>query len=85
MKITSKKKHFQYTYQLSSKFNYFAGHPHEGSSYPSQKVLQTAWHRLEHAKSRISELDNHRNRLGADMSRNPSNAAQKPGIYVYAN
>lgn len=33
------------------------GHPHEGSSYPSQKVLQTAWHRLEHARSRISELD----------------------------
>ena len=33
------------------------GHPHEGSSYPSQKILQSAWHRLEHAKSRISELD----------------------------
>ena len=48
------------------------GHPHEGSSYPSQKVLQTAWHRLEHAKSRISELDNHRNRLGADLPRTSS-------------
>merc|ERR1712223_120316 len=65
--------HVRYLTQVST------GHPHEGSSYPSQKVLQTAWHRLEHAKSRISELDNHRNRLGADMSRNPSNAIQKPG------
>jgi hypothetical protein len=57
------------------------GHPHEGSSYPSQKVLQTAWHRLEHAKSRISELDNHRHRVGADLARNTtaSNSAQKPG------
>lgn len=57
------------------------GHPHEGSSYPSQKVLQTAWHRLEHAKSRISELDNHRNRLATDPSRNSatSSALQKPG------
>lgn len=31
--------------------------PHEGSSYPSQKVLQTAWHRLEHAKGKIADLD----------------------------
>merc|ERR1712141_57800 len=69
--------------KLSEQIKYLTqvstGHPHEGSSYPSQKVLQTAWHRLEHAKSRISELDNHRNRLGADMSRNQSNAIQKPG------
>jgi len=55
------------------------GHPHEGSSYPSQKVLQTAWHRLEHAKSRISELDNHRNRIGADLARNSSSTVQKQG------
>jgi mediator of RNA polymerase II transcription subunit 11 len=33
------------------------GHPHEGSSYPAQKVLQCAWHRLEHTKSRLQELD----------------------------
>merc|ERR1719211_90324 len=33
------------------------GQPHEGSSYASQKVLQMAWHRLEHARSRVSELD----------------------------
>ena len=36
------------------------GHPHEGSSYPSQKVLQTAWHRLEHARSRVAELQANR-------------------------
>ena len=33
------------------------GQPHEGSSYASQKVLQMAWHRLEHARSRVAELD----------------------------
>merc|ERR1712098_301982 len=33
------------------------GQPHEGSSYASQKVLQMAWHRLEHARSRVGELD----------------------------
>jgi hypothetical protein len=33
------------------------GHPHEGSSYPAQKVLQCGWHRLEHTKSRLNELD----------------------------
>jgi len=40
------------------------GHPHEGSSYPSQKVLQSAWHRLEHVKTRISELDRLRQQAG---------------------
>ena len=47
--------------KLSEQIKYLTqvstGHPHEGSSYPSQKVLQTAWHRLEHAKSRIGELE----------------------------
>lgn len=71
--------------KLSDQIRYLTqvstGHPHEGSSYPSQKVLQTAWHRLEHAKSRISELDNHRNRLGTDSTRNTatSSATQKQG------
>ena len=48
--------------KLSEQIKYLTqvstGHPHEGSSYPSQKVLQSAWHRLEHVKNRISELDN---------------------------
>ena len=47
--------------KLSEQIKYLTqvstGHPHEGSSYPSQKVLQSAWHRLEHVKTRISELD----------------------------
>jgi len=47
--------------KLSEQIKYLTqvstGHPHEGSSYPSQKVLQTAWHRLEHAKTRIGEFE----------------------------
>ena len=47
--------------KLSEQIKYLTqvstGHPHEGSSYPSQKVLQSAWHRLEHVKTRITELD----------------------------
>ncbi len=47
--------------KLSEQIRYLSqvstGHPHEGSSYPSQKVLQSAWHRLEHVKTRISELE----------------------------
>lgn len=33
------------------------GQPHEGSGYASQKVLQMAWHRLEHVRSGVNELD----------------------------
>nr|XP_018915220.1 PREDICTED: mediator of RNA polymerase II transcription subunit 11-like [Bemisia tabaci] len=29
----------------------------QGSGYASQKVLQMAWHRLEHVRSRVMELD----------------------------
>merc|ERR1719211_567298 len=43
--------HIRYLSQVST------GQPHEGSSYASQKVLQMAWHRLEHARSRVSELE----------------------------
>merc|ERR1719431_1198841 len=47
--------------KLTDNINYLSkvstGQPHEGSSYASQKVLQMAWHRLEHARSRVSELD----------------------------
>merc|ERR1712055_811659 len=48
---TSLTEHIKYLSQVST------GQPHEGSSYASQKVLQMAWHRLEHARSRVSELD----------------------------
>ncbi len=47
--------------KLSEQIRYLSqvstGHPHEGSSYPSQKALQSAWHRLEHVKTRIGELE----------------------------
>lgn len=38
------------------------GQPHEGSGYASQKVLQMAWHRLEHARSRVNELERVKNK-----------------------
>merc|ERR1711997_1149021 len=54
--------------KLSEQIKYLTqvstGHPHEGSSYPSQKVIQSAWHRLEHVKTRISELDRVRQQAG---------------------
>lgn len=47
--------------KLSEQIKYLTqvstGHPHEGSSYASQKVLESAWHRLEMVKTRINELD----------------------------
>ena len=30
---------------------------HKGSGYASAKVLQMAWHRIHHAKSRLKELE----------------------------
>ncbi|ELT97613.1 hypothetical protein CAPTEDRAFT_175848 [Capitella teleta] len=33
------------------------GHPHEGSSYSGLKDAHMAYHRLEHVKSRLAELD----------------------------
>ncbi|KRG06830.1 uncharacterized protein Dmoj_GI11315, isoform B [Drosophila mojavensis] len=33
------------------------GQPHEGSGYASAKVLQMAWHRIQHARSRVRELE----------------------------
>lgn len=42
---------------------YLIGQPHEGSGYASQKVLQMAWHRLEHARSRVNELERIKNKL----------------------
>jgi len=43
--------------QISYLTQVSTGQPHEGSSYASQKVLHMAWHRLEHARSRLSELE----------------------------
>ena len=47
--------------KLSEQINYLTqvstGQAHEGSGYASAKVLQMAWHRIHHAKSRIRELE----------------------------
>ncbi|XP_046677025.1 mediator of RNA polymerase II transcription subunit 11 isoform X2 [Homalodisca vitripennis] len=47
--------------KLTEQINYLTqvstGQPHEGSGYASQKVLQMAWHRLEHLRSRVNELE----------------------------
>ncbi|CAB0009324.1 unnamed protein product [Nesidiocoris tenuis] len=56
--------------KLTEQINYLTqvstGQPHEGSGYASQKVLQMAWHRLEHARSRVNELE----RMKASHTRN---------------
>ncbi|KAI1293702.1 Mediator of RNA polymerase II transcription subunit 11 [Halotydeus destructor] len=44
-------KQIQYLNQVST------GQAHEGSAYASQKVLNMAWHRLQHSKTQIHELD----------------------------
>lgn len=47
--------------KLSDQINYLTqvstGQPHEGSGYASAKVLQMAWHRIQHARSRVHELE----------------------------
>jgi len=50
------------------------GQPHEGSCYASQKVLNMAWHRLEHSKSRLNELD----RLKATHGQQQGQVPQQP-------
>merc|ERR1712137_1072820 len=49
-------KHINYLSQVST------GQPHEGSAYGSQKRWKSAWHRLEHTRSRLHELENLKNR-----------------------
>ncbi|XP_063216249.1 mediator of RNA polymerase II transcription subunit 11 [Bacillus rossius redtenbacheri] len=52
--------------KLTEQINYLTqvstGQPHEGSGYASQKVLQMAWHRLEHVRSRVNELERIKNK-----------------------
>lgn len=47
--------------KLSDQINYLTqvstGQPHEGSGYASAKVLQMAWHRISHVRSRVRELE----------------------------
>ncbi|XP_023242706.1 mediator of RNA polymerase II transcription subunit 11 [Centruroides vittatus] len=48
-------KHITYLTQVST------GQAHEGSSYATQKVMHMAWHRLEHARSRLTDLERIKN------------------------
>ncbi|CAB3360078.1 Hypothetical predicted protein [Cloeon dipterum] len=52
--------------KLSDQISYLTqvstGQPHEGSGYASAKVLQMAWHRLEHVRSRINNLEKIKNK-----------------------
>jgi len=55
--------------ELSGHINYLTqvstGQAHEGSSYGAQKTLQMAWHRLEHARAKVVELERNKNQLFA--------------------
>ncbi|XP_054168877.1 mediator of RNA polymerase II transcription subunit 11-like [Oppia nitens] len=44
-------KQIQYLTRVST------GQAHEGSSYASMKVNHMAWHRLEHSRTRLNDLD----------------------------
>lgn len=50
-------KHINYLTQVST------GQAHEGSSYAAQKTLQMAWHRSEHMRSKVIELERGRNHM----------------------
>ncbi|MCL4132966.1 UNVERIFIED_CONTAM: hypothetical protein GTU68_066439 [Idotea baltica] len=65
--------------ELSKQINYLTrvstGQAHEGSSYNSQKILQMTWHRLEHIRSEINELEKLKNN---QRIRNPQSQSQQP-------
>lgn len=70
--------------KLSDQINYLTqvstGQPHEGSGYASQKVLQMAWHRLEHVRSWVNELDRLKASHLAAVSRSVVNPAVGVGV-----
>lgn len=71
--------------KLSEQLNYLTqvstGQPHEGSGYASAKVLQMAWHRIQHARSRVRELEDSRMkyRQAAVLQQNRAAASIAPG------
>lgn len=79
--------------KLTDQINYLTqvstGQPHEGSGYASQKVLQMAWHRLEHARSRVNELDRlkvkHVQGRTASRVQGQSQAAATNGVNIAPN
>ncbi|UYV62006.1 MED11 [Cordylochernes scorpioides] len=52
---TNLHKQISYLSQVST------GQAHEGSSYASQKIHHMAWHRMEHARLRLNELERLKN------------------------
>lgn len=82
--------------KLSEQINYLTqvstGQPHEGSGYASAKVLQMAWHRIQHARSRVRELDDSKNKYMQAAARQQrqnapitSTAAPSPGQPIPPN
>jgi hypothetical protein len=60
-----------------------SGQPHEGSGYASQKVLQMAWHRLEHARSRVVELEKIKTKhIGSRPASAPRVASQQAVVTI---
>jgi len=71
-------KHINYLTQVST------GQAHEGSSYASQKILQMAWHRSEHARSKVVELERMKTQMmvmsaGAAVARQNAQAIRPGG------
>ncbi|XP_073981661.1 mediator complex subunit 11 [Rhodnius prolixus] len=79
--------------KLTDQINYLTqvstGQPHEGSGYASQKVLQMAWHRLEHIRCRVNELERLKNSHLPGGSRSAARAmpgaAAVPQQYAHVN
>nr|CAG4641393.1 EOG090X0LXA [Eulimnadia texana] len=66
-------KHINYLTQVST------GQPHEGSAYGSQKMWKMAWHRLEHTRSRLQELESLKNRTLLNARSLPAPQLQPSG------
>ncbi|KAL7638955.1 UNVERIFIED_CONTAM: hypothetical protein RMT77_010489 [Armadillidium vulgare] len=66
--------------ELAKQINYLTqvstGQAHEGSSYNSQKILQMTWHRLEHIRSEVNELEKLKN--NQRIFRQPQSQQQQP-------
>lgn len=68
--------------QLSEQINYLTqvstGHPHEGSSYASAKVLQMGWHRNSQARERLMELEELRSKYTQVNAQRQQQQQQQP-------
>lgn len=69
--------------KLSEQINYLTqvstGQPHEGSGYASAKVLQMAWHRIHHARSRVRELEESKAKYNQVATRQQQNRPASNG------